>query len=46
MFIEELNKEEAVEQHFMELQMVQKDTREENVVAMKQQPSTKVQVEA
>ncbi len=34
-----------MEQHFVEVQTVQKDAREDNVVAMEQQLSTKVHVE-
>jgi hypothetical protein len=33
-FIEELEEDEVVEQHFVELQMVQKDAREENIVVL------------
>jgi hypothetical protein len=32
MFIEESKKDEAVEQHFVEAQTVQKDAREKNVI--------------
>ncbi len=45
MFIEELKEDEAMEQHFVEVQTMQKDAREENVVEVGEQLSTKVQVE-
>jgi hypothetical protein len=40
--IEELEEDEVEEQHFMEAQIVQKDAREENIVAKEEQLSTKV----
>jgi hypothetical protein len=45
MFIKESEEDKTMEQHFVEVQTVQKDAREENVVIMEQQLSTKVQVE-
>jgi hypothetical protein len=41
-FIEELEDDEVVEQHFVEAQIAQKVTREENVIEAKIQPSTEV----
>jgi hypothetical protein len=46
MFIEESKEDEAMEQHFVEAQIAQTDTREENVVEAKVQQSTKVQMMA
>jgi hypothetical protein len=40
--IEESEEDEAKEQHFVEAQIMQKDTREENVVVKEEQLSTKV----
>ncbi len=45
MFIEESKKDEVVEQHFVEAQMVQKDAREENVVMVEEQLSIEVQMD-
>ncbi len=42
MFIRELEEEEAMEKHFVEAQIVQKDLREENVVEAKEQLSIEV----
>ncbi len=44
MFIEEWEQEEAVEQHFVEAQEVQRDGGEENVVEVEVQLSTGMQV--
>jgi hypothetical protein len=44
-FIEESQEDEIMEQHFVEVETVQKDVREGNVVAAEEQLSTKVQVE-
>jgi hypothetical protein len=40
--IEELEEDEVEEQHFVEAQTVQKDSRKGNVVAKEEQLSTKV----
>jgi hypothetical protein len=42
--IEESEKKEAKEHHFMEVEIMQKDTREENVVAKEEQLSIKVEL--
>ncbi len=42
--IEELEEDEAKEYHFVEAQTMQKDAREENVVAQEEQFFTKVQL--
>jgi hypothetical protein len=44
MCIEELEEDKDEEHHFMEAQIVQKDTREENVVAQEEQLFTKIQL--
>ncbi len=41
-FIEKLEEDEVVEQHFVEEQTMQTDAREDNVVEAKVQPSTQV----
>jgi hypothetical protein len=41
-FIEESEEDEAVEQHFAEAQTVQTNTREENIIEAKVEPSTEV----
>jgi hypothetical protein len=41
-FIEESKDDKAMEQHFVEAQIVQKDVREENIVEVEEQLSTKV----
>ncbi len=46
MFIERLEEDEVVEQHFMETKTTQTDVGEENVVEAKVQPSKEVQVMA
>ncbi len=42
MFIRKLKEEEATEKHFVEAQIMRKDTREENVVEAKEQLSIEV----
>jgi hypothetical protein len=44
-FIEESQEDEIMQQHFVEVETVQKDVREGNVVVAKEQLSTEVQVE-
>jgi hypothetical protein len=44
-FIEKLEEDEAVDQHFVEAYIVQMDVGEENVVEVEVQPYKKVQVE-
>ncbi len=44
MCIEELEEDEAEEQHFMEAHTMQKDAREDNIVVKEEQLSTKVQL--
>jgi len=45
MFIEELEEDEVVEQHFVETQIVQTDAREENIVEAEVQPYKEAQME-
>jgi hypothetical protein len=44
MCIDESKEDEVEEQHFVEAQIVQKDAREENVLAKEEQLPTKVQL--
>jgi hypothetical protein len=41
-FIEELEEDEAVEQHFVEEQTTEKDTREENIIKVEEHLSLEV----
>jgi hypothetical protein len=45
MFIDESEDDEAVEQHFVEAQTMEKDTREENIIKVEEQLSLEIQVE-
>jgi hypothetical protein len=45
MFIEELEEDKVVEQHFLETYIVQTDAWEENIVEEKVQPYKEAQVE-
>jgi hypothetical protein len=42
--IEELKEDEVEEQHFVEAQIVQKDAKEENIIAKEKQLSIEVQL--
>ncbi len=44
MCIEELEEDKVEDHHFVEAQIVQKDAREKNVVAKKEQLSTEIQL--